>query len=182
MASPIAVFITKCSTNVGAKEYNYSSSDHVFGEGQGFVYSGQKNGGEDFKMMDAIENNQEFFVYFRANKSDGFHFMGSTSDVGAPFVGDANGPLQVMIAGKNMYARAVRSNHLLTKKQDALVDFMERNGVYNIMPTGINLMKGFYVLNEVIDPGTFESAPVDKSKAYNWDIHTPFSAARLVYV
>jgi hypothetical protein len=180
MASPIAVFITKSSTIVDGRTYDYSSHDSVFADGHGFVYVGQKGGGEDFKLLEAIDGQQKFFVYFRHKKTDNFQFMGSTRDAAAPFMSD-NEPLQVMIAGNNMYATSIRSNPGMTKKEDALVDFMERNGIYGVAPSGVNLMKGFYLLNEVVDPRTFRGPLVDTKKAYNWDIHTPFSAARLVY-
>jgi len=180
MASPIAVFITKSSTVVAGRTYDYSSQDSVFADGHGFTYVGQKNGGEDFKLLEAINGQQTFFVYFRHKKTDNFQFMGSTKDAAAPFA-TGNEPLQVMIAGKNMYSKPIRSNPHMTMKEDALVDFMERNGIYGVRPVGINLMKGFYLLNEVVDPSTYRGAPVDNKKAYNWNIHTPFSTARLVY-
>jgi len=180
MASPIAVFINKGPTDVAGRKYDYSSLDSVFADGHGFIYVGQKNGGEDFKLLEAIDHGQTFFVYFRHKNTDHYQFMGSTKDAAAPFATE-NEPLQVMIAGKNMYSTPIRSNPGMTKKEDALIDFMERNGVQGIRPTGVNLMKGFYLLGEVVDPSTYRGAPVDIQKAYNWEIHTPFSAARLVY-
>ena len=180
MSSPVAIFITKCATTVGARSYDYSSLDSVFDNGTGFVYSGQKNGGENFKLLRAIDRQEKFYVYFRAKKNQPFFFMGSTRDVAAPFVDDPSDNFQIMMSGDGMYPNSIKSNPLMTNKQNALVDFMKRNGVSGT-PSGINLMKGFYLLNEVVDPSTFESAPVDIKKAYNWDIHIPFSTARLVY-
>lgn len=168
MSSPIAIFITKCATQVDNTIYDYSMSDSVFGDGIGFTYSGQKEGIEDFKLVEAVENGQTFFVYFRHKKTVPFLYMGKTKYAAIP----DNEKMIVLLNGDNMYPIQIKTNLGMTKKQDALIDFMERNGVYGIIPTKINLMKGFYLLNEIVDPKTFKSAPIDISMAYNWSIAT----------
>lgn len=164
MSSPIAIFITKCATH----NYDYSMSDLVFGDGSGFTYSGQKEGIEDFKLVEAVENGQTFFVYFRHKKTVPFLYMGNTKCAAIPDVEH----MSVILSGNNMYPTQIKTYPGMTKKQDALIDFMERNGVHGITPTKINLMKGFYLLNEIVNPKTFKSAPVDISMAYNWPIST----------
>lgn len=168
MSSPIAIFITKCATRIDNNHYDYSMSDMVFGDGIGFAYSGQKKGIEDFKLVEAVENGQTFFVYFRHKKTIPFMFMGKTKNAAIPDVEH----MTVLLNGDNMYPTQIKTHPGMTNKQNALIDFMERNGVHGIMPTKINLMKGFYLLNEIVNPKTFKSAPIDISMAYNWPVAT----------
>ena len=187
MASPIALFITRSSTNVHGRTYDYSHNDNVLVEGNGFVYTGQKQGLENFKLINGVENHAEFHVYVRENKSKSFMYAGSTRNT--VIVSEPGETLKILLCDRDMFPQHITQYYDLTFKENALRDFVFRTtGQIKNTFKGINKMVGFYVIDELMDPHTRARPSVDIDLAYNWDIHAPpisyysFSAPeRMVY-
>lgn len=159
MPSSIAIFMTRRS--------DYNESDYVFENGTGFLYAGQKKGLENFKLQEAVDQNHKFYVYMRYKKSTPFLFMGSTRNTA---VDDYLGEFRVIMNGDNMYPTIIKNDAVYTHKQNALSDFMIRNGADGKLPKKVNLMKGFYIFSELDDPTTYRTSLPNYTQAMNWDI------------
>lgn len=81
---PIIITITNEPTTIDSSDKVYNYSDRILknvckNEYEVF-YSGQNKGREDYQLINAIENDELFKVYYRPKKSMPYTYLGSTDN------------------------------------------------------------------------------------------------------
>ena len=157
---PIILTITNEIISLDGELYNYADYDRILknihkNEYEVF-YSGQIQGIIDYQLINAIENNENFKIYYRKNKKKPYKFLGETNIVNVvqyrkvPTYTDSeiNDRLQIHLVIQNIFDTEIPRNNFTGSgkyKKDILVHAGLRDTYNNsLIPHNRNTNIGFY--------------------------------------